>query len=171
MNKVITDQLTIQTDSKNRIFSHIRQKWLVETPEERVRQDYLCTLVSEYDFSLEQIAEEESVTGRGAAQARADFLIWRTVQDKADDRPALIVVECKSDNVTIQPEDYAQGDNYARREGARFFVTHNHRETRYWRVRTDRRPGYLEEIENIPHADASDREIDELIAAQDLQGR
>ncbi|MEJ7632670.1 MAG: hypothetical protein WKF28_09190, partial [Rubrobacteraceae bacterium] len=45
MNKVITDQLTIQTDSKNRIFSHIRQKWLVETPEERVRQDYLCTLV------------------------------------------------------------------------------------------------------------------------------
>ncbi|MFZ5585495.1 MAG: HsdM family class I SAM-dependent methyltransferase [Thermodesulfobacteriota bacterium] len=29
---------------------------------------------------------------------------------------------------------------------------------------TERRPGHLEEIENIPHANASDREIEELIA-------
>lgn len=155
--------LQIKTDNKGRVWSHVRQKWLVETPEERVRQTYLTALVNEYGFALEQIAEEESVTGRGAAQARADFLIWRSVRDKADNRPALIVVECKSDNVTIRPDDYAQGDNYARREGAKFFVTHNTRETRFWRVRTDRRPGYLEEIENIPHADATDREIEELI--------
>lgn len=149
---------------KDKIWSHVRQKWLVETPEERVRQEYLCILVNEYDFTLSQIAEEESVTGRGSAQARADFLIWRSALDRADDRPALIVIECKSDNVTIQAADYLQGDNYARREGAKFFVTHNNRETRFWRVRTDRRPGYLEEIENIPHAGATDRDIKELIA-------
>lgn len=47
---------------------------------------------------------------------------------------------------------------------APFFVTHNNRETRYWRVKKDRMPGYIEEIENIPHADASDKEIGELIA-------
>jgi len=29
------------------IYSHIRKKWLVETPEERVRQDYLCVLVND----------------------------------------------------------------------------------------------------------------------------
>ncbi|MDQ7794171.1 MAG: N-6 DNA methylase [bacterium] len=156
--------LEIRTDCRGSIWSHVRQKWLVETPEERVRQSYLAVLVNEYDFALEQIAEEESVTGRGAGQARADFLIWRSVQDRSDNRPALIVVECKSDNVTIQPEDYFQGDNYARREGAKFFVTHNTRETRYWRVRTDRRPGYLEEIEDIPHADATDKDIEDLIA-------
>ena len=149
---------------KDKIWSHVRQKWLVETPEERVRQEYLCILVNEYGFTLSQIAEEESVTGRGSAQARADFLIWRSALDRADDRPALIVIECKSDNVTIQAADYSQGDNYARREGAKFFGTHNNRETRFWRVRTDRRPGYLQEIENIPHADASDRDIEELIA-------
>lgn len=156
--------LKVETDGKGRIYSHVRQKWLAETPEERVRQTYLTVLVTEWGFSLEQIAEEESVTGRGSAQARADFLIWRHVQDRAEDRPALIVVECKSDNVTISPDDYSQGDNYARREGAKFFVTHNNRETRYWRVRSDRRPGYLEEIENIPHAGATDEEIEELIA-------
>lgn len=157
-------KLTVKTDGKGKIWSHVRQGWYVETPEERVRQTYLTVLVNEYGFALEQISEEESVTGRGSANARADFLIWRSVQDKADNRPALIVVECKSDNVTIRPDDYAQGDNYARREGAKFFVTHNTRETRFWRVRTDRRPGYLEEIENIPHADATDKEIEELIA-------
>ncbi|MFP4453218.1 MAG: type I restriction enzyme HsdR N-terminal domain-containing protein [Desulfobacterales bacterium] len=148
----------------NQIFSPVRGKWLPLTPEERVRQEYLLVLTREYGYSIDQIAEEESVTGRGSAQARADFLIWRTVQDRIDNRPAMIVVECKSDNVTISAKDYFQGDNYARREGARFFVTHNNRETRYWRVRTDRRPGYLEEIENIPHANATNDEINKLIS-------
>jgi type I restriction enzyme M protein len=154
------DQLQIRG---NQIFSPVRNKWLPLTPEERVRQDYLFILTREYGYSIDQIAEEESVTGRGSAQARADFLIWRSVQERMDNCPAIIVVECKSDNVTISPKDYFQGDNYARREGAKFFVTHNNRETRYWRVRTDRRPGYLEEIENIPRADASDEEIKKLI--------
>ena len=142
----------------NQIFSPVRSKWLPLTPEEKVRQEYLFVLTQEYGYSIDQIAEEKSVTGRGCA----DFLIWRTVQERLEDRPAIIVVECKSDNVTISSKDYFQGDNYARREGAKFFVTHNNRETRYWRVRTDRRPGYLEEIENIPHADATDKEIEEL---------
>ena len=31
-------------------------------------------------------------------------------------------------------------------------------------MRTDRRPGYLEELENIPHAGASDQDIEELTA-------
>lgn len=155
--------IALKRDNKGNIWSHIRKRWVVETPEEAVRQQYLLTLVNEYGYLLEQIAEEESVTGRGAAQARADFLIWRTIKDRADDRPAFIVVECKSDNVTINAKDYAQGENYARREGAPFVVTHNNRETRYWRVLTDRRPGYLEEIENIPHANASDQEIEQLI--------
>src|SRR5207302_5294350 len=76
----------------------------------------------------------------------------------------LIVVECKADNVTIRKEDYEQGEIYARQTDTPFFATHNNRETRYWRVKKDRMPGYLEEIENIPHADASDKEIQELIA-------
>lgn len=148
----------------NKIFSPVRRKWLSLTPEERVRQEYLLVLTQEYGYSIDHIGEEVPVTGRGSAQARADFLIWRTVKERSDNRPAMIVIECKSDNVTISSKDYFQGDNYARREGAKFFVTHNNRETRYWRVRTDRRPGYLEEIENIPHADATDKEIEELFS-------
>jgi len=146
-----------------KIWSRIRKKWLDETPEERVRQQYLQTLIEEYGYSTNQIAEEEEVTGRGSGQAYADFVVWRTAEDKKDDRPPHIIVECKADNVSIDKDDYAQGDNYARLTNAPFFVTHNNQETRYWRVKKDRMPGYLEEIENIPHADDSDEEIRELL--------
>ena len=157
------DTLTVRRE-KGKIWSHIRKKWLEETPEERVRQEYLCVLVNEYGFALEQMDEELEVTGRGAGHARADFVIWRTAKDKADGNNPLIIVECKSDNVTISAADYGQGDNYSRLTGARFFVTHNSRETKYWRVVHLKMPKTLEEIANIPHADASDKEIEELIS-------
>lgn len=154
------DQISVKG---NKIFSLVRQKWLQLTPEERVRQEYLQVLLKEYGYSIEQIAEEEEVTGRGSGHARADFVIWRDVQDRTDEKNPLIVVECKADNVTIKPADYGQGDNYARLTGAPFFVTHNSTETKYWRVIHDKMPKTIEEIDNIPHADASDKEIQELL--------
>jgi Type I restriction-modification system methyltransferase subunit len=158
-------ELTIKRDeTKGKIWSHVRRKWLVETPEERVRQEYLLVLVNEYGYTLDQISEEMDLTGRGSASARADFVIWRTAQDKADDNAPFIIVECKSDNVTIKPQDYSQGENYARICGAPFFVTHNSRETKYWRVKKDKVPGYIEEIENIPHASATEKEIRDLLS-------
>jgi type I restriction enzyme M protein len=145
------------------IWSPLRQMWLAFTPEEGVRQEYLCVLVNEYGFKLEQIAEEMGVVGRGSAQARADFVIWRTPQDKADDKSPLIIVECKANNVTIDHAVYCQGENYARLSNARFFVTHNCRETKFWRVLHDKMPKHIEEIEDIPHANASDKDIEDLI--------
>jgi len=155
--------ITVQRKD-GKIWSHLRQKWLDETPEEKVRQEYLLVLVNEYGFNLAQMAEEEEVTGRGSGHARADFVIWRSTQDKADSKSPLIIVECKSDSVTIRAADYGQGDNYARLTNARFFVTHNSRETKFWRVIHEKMPKSLEEIENIPHADASDKQIEELIS-------
>ncbi len=155
------DQLQIRG---NEIFSPIRQKYVPLTPEERVRQEFLFVLINEYGYSLDQIDEETPVTSRGSAQARADFLIWRTPDAKKRQEHALIVIECKADNVTISLKDYVQGANYAQYEHARFFVTHNHRETKYWKVDDNRRMPNYDEIENIPHADATDKDITELLA-------
>jgi type I restriction enzyme M protein len=89
-----TAQLSVRRDGKGKIFSHIRQAWFVEYPEEIVRQQYVCTLVNDYDFSLAQMDEErETQHGRGAVEA--DIVIWRTAQEKADAKPPLIVVETK----------------------------------------------------------------------------
>ncbi len=157
------EPLVVRRDG-DRIWSHIRQKWLTEKPEERVRQEYVCVLVNEYGYSLDQMDEELSITGRGSGQARADIVVWRSAQDKRDQKSPLLVVECKSDNVTIKSEDYHQGDNYARIVLAPFVVTHNSRETKFWRVEKDRIPGWLSEVENIPKADATDQQIKELLA-------
>ena len=148
----------------NQIYSLVRKTWVQLTPEERVRQEFLLILINEYGYSLDQVDEETPVTGPGSAQARADFLIWRTPEAKKRQEHALIVIECKADNVTISLKDYAQGANYAQYEHARFFVTHNHRETKYWKVDATRRMPNYDEIANIPHADATDKDINELLA-------
>ena len=155
------DQIQIRG---NQVFSPVRQKWVQLTPEERVRQEFLLVLATEYGYSLDQIDEEVSVTGRGSGDARADFLIWRTPAAKASQEHALVVVECKADNITISLTDYAQGANYAQYEHARFFVTHNHRETKFWKVDDTRRMPNYDEIAGIPHADSSDKEVEELLA-------
>lgn len=158
-----TKTLSIQ-EKDNKIFSHIRKIWLIKTPEEIVRQNYLLTLVNEYGYSLEQIGEELIITGRGSGKARADLVVWKTIEDKEKKRSPLIIIECKSDNVTITKEDYSQGENYAKITNAPFFVTHNSQETKYWRVKKDRMPGYTEEIEDMPKAGATEKQIEDLLA-------
>ena len=68
-----------------KIWSHVRRKWLVETPEESVRQEYLLVLLHEYGYDLEQIAEEADVTGRGsrARPRRLCRVALRTRQSRA----------------------------------------------------------------------------------------
>jgi len=131
-----------------------------------VRQEFVCHLVNEYGFALEQMDEEVSPPGdaRGRGDARADILIWRSVKEKQQGKKALIVVECKADTVTIDRRTYEQGAHYAQYEQARFFVTHNSRETKFWKVDHARRFPNFDEITDIPHADASDKEIEELIS-------
>lgn len=160
---MVNKKLFIQKKG-NKIFSHIRKKWLIKTPEEIVRQTYLLPLLNEYKYSIDQIDEELAVTGRGSGNARADFVIWKTVEDKQTKRPPLIIVECKSDNITISSKDYTQGENYARITDAPFFVTHNSKETKFWRIKKDRMPGYIEEIEDIPKVYATDKQIQELLS-------
>ena len=161
-----TTLLDIRRDLKGKIWSHIRQKWLVETPEERVRQEYVCALVNEYEYTTEQMAEEMSRPGvRGTANARADIVVWRSITEKADGENPLIVVECKADNVTIDQATYTQGGNYANFCKARFFVTHNHRQTKYWKVDHSKLAPNYAEIKDIPHAGASEKEINEILAS------
>lgn len=139
----------------NLIYSPIRDKWLVLKPEEEVRQRYVCRLVDSYGYGIKQMGEEVKVTNsqRGQGAARADIVIWRNEEDKRKGKNALIVVECKAENVTIRQADYFQGYNYAAWAGAKFFVTTNLKETRIFKVVEDAMPKKLEEIADIPSAD------------------
>lgn len=120
-----------------------------------VRQRYVCRLVDSYGYGIKQMGEEVKVTNsqRGQGAARADIVIWRNEEDKRKGKNALIVVECKAENVTIRQADYFQGYNYAAWAGAKFFVTTNLKETRIFKVVEDAMPKKLEEIADIPSAD------------------
>ena len=152
---------------ENKIFAPLKDKWLVNKPEEQVRQKYICRLVDSYGYTLDQMAQELQVTNsqRGQGAARGDIVIWRSKEDKLNNKSALIVVECKAESVTIRQEDYFQGCNYATWAGADFFVTTNLKETRIFRIVKGELPKRLEEIADIPTADKAQdqKEIDKLL--------
>lgn len=151
----------------NKIFAPLKDKWLVLKPEEEVRQKYICRLVNNYGFAIEQMTQELQVNNsqRGQGMARADIVVWKNAEDKQNSKSPIIIVECKAESVTIHEEDYFQGYNYASWAGADFFVTTNLKETRIFRVVKGEIPKRLEEITDIPNAAqaGNQKEIDKLL--------
>lgn len=154
--------LSIQYDKQGKIYSPLREKYLVATPEEKVRQNFICTLVNHYGYELAQMSEELK-TKDGKNSTRADIVIWKSVKDKHNSKNPFIIVECKADTIRISEEDYKQGESYARIANAPFFVTHNSYETRFWRVIKDKMPGFIQEIANIPKNNDSEKEIQKIL--------
>lgn len=154
----------------NKIYSPIKDKMLVLKPEEEVRQKYICRLVNNYGFSIEQMDQEIQVNNsqRGQGAARADIVVWKSKEDKLSDpqKSPIIIVECKAESVTIHEEDYYQGYNYASWAGADFFVTTNLKETRIFKVIKGEMPKRLEEIVDIPNAEKAkdQKELDKLLS-------
>ncbi len=139
----------------NKIFAPLKNKDLVLTPEERVRQEYICRLVNHYGYDISQMEQELQVNNshRGQGKARADIVVWKSASAKSNEDAATIVVECKAEHITVREEDYFQGYNYAAWAGADFFVTTNLKETRVFKVNKGKLPKRLEEIVDIPKAD------------------
>ena len=143
---------------------------LVLKPEEEVRQKYICRLVNNYGFSIEQMDQEIQVNNsqRGQGAARADIVVWKSKEDKLSDpqKSPIIIVECKAESVTIHEEDYYQGYNYASWAGADFFVTTNLKETRIFKVIKGEMPKRLEEIVDIPNAEKAkdQKELEKLLS-------
>ncbi|MEQ8525000.1 N-6 DNA methylase [Gracilimonas sp.] len=139
---------------EGKIFSPLKDKWLVLTPEEEVRQKYICKLIDHYGYDLKQMDQEVQVNNsqRGQGRAQADIVIWKSENDKLKSNSPIIVVECKAEHITIIEEDYFQGYNYAAWAGADFFITSNLKETKVFNVLKGKMPKQLDEIIDIPHA-------------------
>ena len=152
----------------NKIYAPLKDKWLVLKPEEEVRQKFICRLVDSYGYDLKQMDQELKVSNsqRGQGAARADIVIWKSIEDKNNSKSALIVVECKAESVTIRKDDYYQGYNYASWAGADFFVTTNLKETRIFKVVKGELPKKLEEIVDIPTAEVAtnEKKVKELLS-------
>lgn len=154
-------------DNKTKAPLKGKDVWLVNKPEEKVRQEYIARLVNHYGFNLEQMEQEVQVNNsqRGQGRASADIVIWKNKKDKAERNSPIIVVECKAEHITVREEDYFQGYNYASWAGADFFVTTNLKETRIFKVVKGKVPKKLEEVVNIPDAKTvnDEKKINELL--------
>ena len=137
------------------IWSIIRQKWLVKSgrtkiDEEIVRQKFVEILMNNYGYEVDQMAEEKEVTGAGSGTARADILIYNSVEDKQNNKNPNIVIECKAQDVPINSNTYRQGKNYASYSNAKTFVATNGKETKYFEVDHGYTPCRLIEREDMP---------------------
>lgn len=152
---------------KAKIYAPVRGKELVQTPEERVRQAYITRLVQHYGYKLDQMAEEVQVNNPepGQGKAHADIVIWKSEEEKRQGHSPVIVVECKSEYITIREEDYFQGYNYAFLTGADFLITTNQKQTLIFQVVKDAKPKQLIEILDIPAAKDLDnaRKVKEIL--------
>lgn len=137
-----------------KIYSFIREKYLENQPEEKVRQEFVIKLVNEYWYSLEQMLEEIKLTSsqRWTWRASADLVIWKTKEDKNNNKTAFLVVELKARYLDLKVEDCYQGYNYATWSRAQLFAVSNWKELQVYKTIEDELPLKLSPVNNIPLA-------------------
>lgn len=152
--------MQLQTQIKDdKIFAPLLNKWLVMTPEENVRQEFICKLVNDYGYSLNQMAQEIKLTKsqRGTGRASADLVVWKSEQEKKQKKTAFLVAELKASNIKLKVEDCYQGYNYATWSRAKLFAISNGNELQVYKTVEDEIPLQLSPVNNIPTlADISD---------------
>jgi hypothetical protein len=112
-----TKPLIRRENGKERIFCMIRKRWMVITPEEWVRQNFLLYLTEVLLFPASLIAVEKQLSV-GEMKKRFDIVVY----DK-ESRPCLIV-ECKEMNVALSENVLKQALQYNVSIRARYlFIT------------------------------------------------
>jgi type I restriction enzyme M protein len=139
----------------NKVYAPLKNKYLEAKPEEKVRQQFICDLVNDYGYSLDQMDQELKLTTsqRGTGAARADLVIWKTKEDKIKNKLAFLVVEFKADNLKLKVEDCYQGYNYATWSRAKLFAVSNGTELQVYKTVEDELPLKLSPVSEIPKAE------------------
>lgn len=94
-----------ENDSRQEIFDPVRRKWVVLTPEERVRQIFILYLLNVKGFPLSHLSVEHAVTVNGMTQ-RYDLVVFD------DDLKPYLVVECKAPQVKLTQSVVEQAGRY-----------------------------------------------------------
>ena len=94
-----------EENKKTKIFDEIRKKFLVLTPEEWVRQNFIKFLIEERNFPKGLIAIEKGLKLNGLHK-RTDILIY----DKTGS--PIMIVECKASKVAINQNVFDQIGRY-----------------------------------------------------------
>lgn len=105
-------------NGKEFIFCLIRKKWLVITPEEWVRQNFILYLTESLQFPATLIAVEKQVI-LSEVRKRFDIIVYD------NQAHPLILVECKEMNEKLTPSVLYQALNYFKEIQSRYLVITN----------------------------------------------
>lgn len=103
---------------KEQIFDPYRKKWIILTPEEWVRQNFLQYLVHVLCYPVSLIAIEKEIF-LGEVKKRFDIVVYNL------DTQPFMVVECKEMNVPLSANVLHQAMRYNTNMQAQFIVITN----------------------------------------------
>lgn len=113
-----TLRLTRDADGTVKIFDPLRRKWLVLTPEEWVRQNFVAYLTDTLGYPAGLMGNEISITLNGTAR-RCDTVIFNR------DGSPLMIVEYKAPHITISQQTFDQIVRYNMVLRARYLTVSN----------------------------------------------
>lgn len=117
-------------NGKDCYLDNIRQKMIIITPEETIRQKVIGFLINDLNVPPEMIHVEEHIAEYGAdSKLRADIVIRKVVEDREH---VLAIVECKAPNVAIDDKGIRQLQNYCRLIDAEYSVITNGSDFRFY---------------------------------------
>ena len=139
----MTNSFSIKTklvNSKEYLFDELRKKWILSTPEEKIRQKFWKYLHFEKKYPVSLMAIEKTIKFNGLIK-RFDLLIY----DRHGNPN--IIVECKSRNVIINESTLNQILSYQYKIGAKYLILTNGKETYCLEIDlTEKKIIYLENI-------------------------
>ena len=94
-----------EKDGRTEVFDPIRKKWLVLTPEERVRQQLILFLLNVKKIPASHISVEKAITVNGLTK-RYDLVVF------SPEGNPWMVIECKAPEVEITQAVVEQAGRY-----------------------------------------------------------
>jgi len=107
-----------EKNKKKYIFDEIRRKYLLLTPEEWVRQNFVKYLINYKHFSAPLFVLEKKVNFN-SADVRSDIIVYNK------NGKIVLLVECKSPDVAITQKTFDQAAGYNLKLHADFLIVTN----------------------------------------------
>lgn len=126
-------------NEKDFLFDSLRKKWLLITPEEWVRQNFVQYLTRVMNYPSSLIALEKEIM-LGDLKKRFDILVYSQVH-----KPWMIV-ECKSTEIKLSDETLHQALRYNISVPAEYLVITNGHYSFGWQ----KKEGQLQSIDQLP---------------------
>ena len=141
LNLPKTELKVISKDGKQQVFDVLRRRFVVLTPEEWVRQQFVHFLIRHKGYPAECIGNEVSIT-LGATKKRCDTVIY------GSNAEPLMVIEYKSPNVEITQKVFEQICRYNIKMKVEWLVVSNG--LQHYCTRIDYENGTYQFVEDIP---------------------